>query len=159
MLPGLAAASCRVLYKLEGPESKGFQVGLTEEVMRALDCLSLEQVMAELMLSKLDCQKRRLSKYHGVRPREGEPWQAQFRLGEVELIGSYFVEDQAARAYDGFALTRAGGAGAHSRCVCCSASSASGGCMHSCVVGNMPWGADAGSVTLQGHEHQFRLHT
>ena len=55
------------------------------------------------MRSKLDCQ-RGLSKYLGVRPREGARWQAQFRLGEVELRGSYFVEDQAARAYDGFAL-------------------------------------------------------
>ena len=37
MRPGLAAPSCRVLYKLEGPESKGFQVGLTKEEIRALD--------------------------------------------------------------------------------------------------------------------------
>ena len=107
MQPGLAAPCCRLLYKLDGPESKGFQVGLTEEVMRALDCLTLEQVVAELMRSKLDCQ-RGLSKYRGVRPREGKRWQAHFRLGEVELIGSYFVEDQAARAYDGFALYAGG---------------------------------------------------
>ena len=107
MQPGLAATSCRLLYKLEGPVSNGFQVGLTEEVMRALDRLSLDQLLAELMLSKLDCQ-RGLSKYHGVRPREGKWWQANFRLGEVELVGSYFVEDQAARAYDGFALYAGG---------------------------------------------------
>ena len=117
MQPGLPAPSCRVLYKLEGPESKGFQVGLTEEEMWALDRLSLEQILAELMCSELDCRQRGLSKYRGVRPMGDERWQAQFRHGEVDLIGTIFGEDRAARAYDGFALYAGGRWGSQPWCV------------------------------------------
>lgn len=96
---------CRVLYKLDGPDCEDFQVGLTEEDMRALDALSLEQLLVQLKRAKLDHRQGK-SKFRGVEQRHNGKWRA--RWGRNKRSTAYTYEEEAARAYDRFALEEEG---------------------------------------------------
>ena len=95
------AAECRVFYKLEGPNCKRFQVGLSADEMRALDAITLEQLLALLKRAHLQTRQAKF-KYVGVRQTRSGRWKAeQGRSQDGRRRSQVFdTEDQAARAYD-----------------------------------------------------------
>lgn len=103
---------CRILYKLDGPECEEFQVGLSAEDMRVLDALSLEQLLAQLKRAQLQNRQGK-NKYKGVQQVQSGRWQANWRggrgaSGTAFRCATFDDEDEAARAYDRFAMEEAG---------------------------------------------------
>jgi AP2 domain len=94
---------CRVLYKLEGPDCSRIQIGLSAEEMRALDAVTLEQLLALLKRAHLQHRQTK-AKYVGVFNRGTGRWQARWRSQDAPRSADFDTEDQAARAYDRWAL-------------------------------------------------------
>ena len=98
---------CRVWYKLEGPDCRKFQIGLSAEEMRALDAVTLEQLLAQLKRVQLQTRQAK-ARYKGVHPMSSGRWRAQLRSHHATRSATFATEVQAARAYDRWALQELG---------------------------------------------------
>ena len=99
---------CRVLYKAEGSGCEPFQVGLSADEMRALDAITLEQLLALLKRAQLQFRQAKF-KYVGVRQMDSGRWKAQCRRRDGSQCAKTFdTEDQAARMYDRWTLQELG---------------------------------------------------
>ena len=94
-------------YKLEGPDCTKIQVGLSAEEMRALDAVTLEQLLALLKRTHLQNRQAK-SRYKGLSQRRNGKWQVKYQSRHAPRSADFDDENEAARMYDRWALQERG---------------------------------------------------
>ena len=93
---------------MNGPAYTDFQVGLTTEEMRALDAMTLEQLLAQLKRAHLQNRQPAKSGYRGVRQLSSGRWQARWKHNGTERSMIFDTGEEAARTYDRWVLQDCG---------------------------------------------------